>query len=92
MKEYADAVSDIDSTKILSSTIAARALVSVANAIPPEGGFWSLVDGDKDLTSFGLKLVPFANAMKQYAESVSGIDASSILFFNKCGSSYYIGR
>lgn len=79
MKEYADAVSDIDSTKILSSTIAARALVSVANAIPPEGGFWSLVDGDKDLTSFGLKLVPFANAMKQYAESVSGIDASSIL-------------
>ena len=79
MKEYADAVSDIDSTKILASTIAAQALVSVANAIPPEGGFWSLVDGDKDLTSFGLKLVPFANAMKQYAESVSGIDASSIL-------------
>ena len=79
MKEYADAVSDIDSTKILASTIAARALVSVANAIPPEGGFWSLVDGDKDLTSFGLKLVPFANAMKQYAESVSGIDVSSIL-------------
>ena len=78
MKEYADAVSDIDSTKILASTIAAQALVSVANAIPPEGGFWSLVDGDKDLTSFGLKLVPFANAMKQYAESVSGIDASSI--------------
>ena len=79
MKEYADAVSDIDSTKILASTIAAQALVSVANAIPPEGGFWSLVDGDKDLTSFGLKLIPFANAMKQYAESVSGIDASSIL-------------
>ena len=79
MKEYADAVSDIDSTKILASMIAAQALVSVANAIPPEGGFWSLVDGDKDLTSFGLKLVPFANAMKQYAESVSGIDASSIL-------------
>ena len=79
MKEYADAVSDIDSTKILASTIATQALVSVANAIPPEGGFWSLVDGDKDLTSFGLKLVPFANAMKQYAESVSGIDASSIL-------------
>ena len=79
MKEYADAVSDIDPTKILASTIAAQALVSVANAIPPEGGFWSLVDGDKDLTSFGLKLVPFANAMKQYAESVSGIDASSIL-------------
>ena len=78
MKAYAEAVSGVDTTSIIASTNAAQAIVSVANAIPVEGGFWSLIEGEKDLGSFGSKLVPFGIGMKTYAESVSGIDTASI--------------
>ena len=79
MKSYADSVAGIDTASIILSAVAAQALINVANAIPSEGGFWGWVDGDKDLGSFGAKLVPFGNGMKAYAEAVAGIDSSSII-------------
>lgn len=79
MKLYASSVSGIDIASITASTTAAKALVSVANAIPVEGGFWSLIDGEKDLAGFGMKLIPFGQSMKKYAESVAGVDSSSII-------------
>lgn len=79
MKAYAATVAGIDSTSIIASTTAAKALVSVANSIPAEGGFWSLIDGEKNLASFGTKLIPFGQSMKKYAEAVAGVDSSSII-------------
>lgn len=79
MKAYADAVAGIDTVSITLSANAAQALVSVANSIPAEGGFWSLIDGEKNLASFGDKLVPFANGMRAYAEAAVGIDTASIM-------------
>lgn len=79
MKAYASVVSGIDTASILMSAIAANAIVQVANAIPPEGGFWSLIDGEKNLGSFGRKLVPFGESMKEYAAAVAGIDSMSIM-------------
>ena len=78
MKKYAEAVAGVDSSSIIMSAVAAQALIGVAKAIPPEGGFWSLIDGDKNLGSFGMKLVPFGRGMKSYAEAVTGIDTASI--------------
>ena len=79
MKQYAAAVAGIDSESITMSAAAAKALVEVANAIPAEGGFWSLVDGEKDLGSFGMKLVPFGKGMKSYSEAVAGLDPAPII-------------
>ena len=79
MKKYAEAVAGIDTASIIMSTMAAQGIVSVANSIPAEGGFWSLVDGEKDLGSFGMKLVPFGKGMKSYSEAVSGLDAAPII-------------
>ncbi len=79
MKTYGTAVAGIDTASILSSVNAAKALVSVAKAIPPEGGLWSIIDGDKNLANFGKKLVPFGRGMKSYATSVAGLDTGSIV-------------
>ena len=79
MKSYAEAVSNIDTGAILSSALAADAIIGVANAIPVTGGFWSLFDGDRDLSKFGTKLIPFGYGMKYYADAVSGIDTGSII-------------
>lgn len=79
MKSYADAVLGVDSSSVIMSAEAAQALISVTEAIPVEGGFWSLVDGNKDFSSFGEKLVSFGKGMKTYANAVSGIDTASII-------------
>ena len=79
MKSYAEAVTEIDTQAILRSVIAAKALIDVANAIPTEGGFWSLIDGKKEIGDFGQKLIPFGKGMKSYAEAVDGLSVAPIL-------------
>ena len=78
MKKYAEKVAGIDNVAIEASVSSAKALVNVAKAIPKEGGLWGLITGDKDLGSFGAKLVPFGESMKKYANKVTGIDTASI--------------
>ena len=78
MKKYAEKVTGIDTEAIVSSASAAKAMVKVADAIPKEGGLWGLITGDKDLGSFGKKLVPFGESMKKYADKVTGIDTAAI--------------
>lgn len=78
MKSYATAVAGIDNAAIEASVSSAKALVNVAKAIPKEGGLWGLITGDKDLGSFGAKLVPFGDSMKKYSNKVTGIDTASI--------------
>ena len=79
MKRYSDAVAGINPEAITASAEAAKSLVKVADAIPKEGGLWGLLSGEKDLGSFGLKLVPFGLGMKLYAHQVAGIDTESIV-------------
>lgn len=78
MKQYAEKVSGINTEAIIASATAAKSMVKVADTIPKEGGIWGLITGEKDLGSFGKKLVPFGEGMKQYAEKVSGVNTEAI--------------
>ena len=79
LKAYADSVSGIDSASILNSAKAAKALVSVANTLPNEGGLLSKITGDNDLGEFAKKLKPFGEGLKDYANAVSGIEDVSAI-------------
>lgn len=79
LNDYGKAVEGINKEAIAGSAEAAKSIVEVANAIPSEGGFWSLISGDKDLGSFGKKLAPFGEGMKAYAEAVAGVNTDSIV-------------
>ena len=78
MKDYSVEVAGLDVESITASASAAAALVKVANALPKEGGIWQMLAGEKDIGSFGTKLVAFGKGMKDYAASVAGIDTESI--------------
>lgn len=78
LKGYSDAISGIDSDAVSNSATAAQALAELANQIPKFGGLIDLVMGSSDIAEFGNKLIPFGESLKQYADSVSGIDADSI--------------
>ena len=78
LKGYSDAVTGIDAKSIEASVTAAKALTELADSIPNEGGFVSLFTGDNDMTSFAENLEPFGEGLKNYSDTVSGIDASAI--------------
>ena len=74
MKDYSDSVSGIDAEAITNSAIAGQALVELANTIPNIGGLVSFFTGDNDIGEFGKSLVPFGQGMKEYSDSVSGVN------------------
>ena len=78
MKQYASSVAGLDTSVVESSANAAKALVELASTIPSAGGLASIFTGDNSLSTFAYQLVPFGNAMKQYASSVAGLDTSVI--------------
>lgn len=78
MKAYSLAVVGVNAAAITSSVEAAKGLVAVAKAIPKEGGLWQKLTGEKDLSNFGDKLVPFGEGMKKYGGEVSGVNSSAI--------------
>ena len=78
MKEYADSVSGIDTEAVTASANAAKSLAELANNLPNEGGFISLLAGDNKLSDFANQLKPFGDAMKAYSDSVNGISPEAV--------------
>ena len=78
IKEYSDAVAGLDVEAVTNSAIAGQALVELANTVPNSGGAVAFFTGENDLSLFGEQLVPFGEAMKEYSETVSGIDGDAV--------------
>lgn len=79
MKTYSDIATDIDSTAIMKSAVAAQALSSLQNSLSESGGLKQLLTGKQDLGKFGEKLVPFAKGLKEYSDAIQDVDVTAIL-------------
>lgn len=78
IKEYSNAVAGLDADAVVNSATAGKALVELANTIPNTGGAVAFFTGDNDLATFGEQIVVFGKAMKEYSQTVSGLDAEAI--------------
>lgn len=79
LKSFGESMADVNISAIQKSSQAIKALVDISNSLSNTGGLKSIVNGDKSLSSLGTQLVPFGKAMKQYADSVNGLNTESIL-------------
>ena len=79
MRKYADTVAGMDPGVIAASATAANSLVELAKNIPNSGGLISLFTGDNNLNDFGNQLPEFGKSMKDYADSISGIDSDAVV-------------
>ena len=70
---YAVSVAGVDLSAVSNSVLAARNLITIANAIPDDG-FLGL-DGIDD---FGRNIKTFGKGLASYAEQVSGIDTEAV--------------
>lgn len=78
IKEYSNAVAGLDADAVVNSATAGKALVELANTIPNTGGAVAFFTGDNDLATFGEQIVVFGKAMKEYSQTVSGLDAEAV--------------
>ena len=72
--EYYNSVKSIDGTVVQASANAAKALSEMAANLPNQGGVVSWFTGDNTLSVFAEELKKFGPSLKQYADSVRGID------------------
>ena len=79
MKAYADSVAGMDTEAVIASTIAAQSLSELQASLPNVGGVVDFFTGGNDLSTFGAGIVVFGNAMKSYAEAVTGMDADAVI-------------
>lgn len=79
LKTYSESVTDLETEPIINSTDAARALIELANGIESGSGGWkAFVNGDTSLSALGNQLAPFGEGMKDYSESVDGLETENI--------------
>ena len=78
MKNYSLSVAGLDADAVANSTIAAKALMELANNLPNSGGIVSWFTGDNDIASFGEQLVEFGKSFANYYNSISGVDVNKL--------------
>ena len=78
LSDYAQSVKGINAEDIQASTKAAKALVSLNDALPKSGGFLGKLLGNKDLTNLGESLKPFGEALSGYSNSVTDVNPDKV--------------
>lgn len=77
--QYAGVIKGIDASAVNASASAAKALAEFAEAIPEDGGIKQWITGSKSMADFAEQLIPFGEAFKEYAATVSGINPGVVV-------------
>ena len=79
LKAYADSVQGLDANVVVNSANAAKALAEMASNLPNSGGVVGWFAGENDLSTFASELAEFGPVLKQYADSVVGLDPNVVI-------------
>lgn len=79
LKEYADSVKGLDADVVIASANAALALAEMADKLPNQGGVVGWFAGENSLSVFAEELASFGPVLKQYADSVRGLDSDVVI-------------
>ena len=78
MRDFSLAIGNMDGEIVANATTAGKALAEMAATIPNTGGLVSFFAGENDMTAFGKQLVPFGEAMRQFGDAITGLDANAV--------------
>ena len=78
MRDFSLAIGNMDGEIVANAATAGKALAEMAATIPNTGGLVSFFAGENDMTAFGKQLVPFGEAMKQFGDAITGLDAIAV--------------
>lgn len=78
MRDFSLAIGNMDGEIVANAATAGKALAEMAATIPNTGGLVSFFAGENDMTAFGKRLVPFGEAMRQFGDAITGLDANAV--------------
>lgn len=78
MRDFSLAIGNMDGEIVANAATAGKALAEMAATIPNTGGLASFFAGENDMTAFGKQLVPFGEAMRQFGDAITGLDANAV--------------
>lgn len=78
MRDFSLAIGNMDGEIVANAATAGKALAEMAAIIPNTGGLVSFFAGENDMTAFGKQLVPFGEAMRQFGDAITGLDANAV--------------
>ena len=78
MRDFSLAIGNMDGEIVANAVTAGKALAEMAATIPNTGGLVSFFAGENDMTAFGKQLVPFGEAMRQFGDAITGLDANAV--------------
>ena len=67
MMAFSTTVKGIDEGAVTAAANAGKMMAEMAKTIPREGSIWEKIAGEKDLISFGNKIVAFGSAIKSFS-------------------------
>lgn len=78
MRDFSLAIGNMDGEIVANAATAGKTLAEMAATIPNTGGLVSFFAGENDMTAFGKQLVPFGEAMRQFGDAITGLDANAV--------------
>lgn len=78
MRDFSLAIGNMDGEIVANAATAGKALAEMAATIPNTGRLVSFFAGENDMTAFGKQLVPFGEAMRQFGDAITGLDANAV--------------
>lgn len=78
MRDFSLAIGNMDGEIVANAATAGKALAEMAATIPNTGGLVSFFAGENDMTAFGKQLVSFGEAMRQFGDAITGLDANAV--------------
>lgn len=78
MRDFSLAIGNMDGEIVANAATAGKALAEMAATIPNTGGLVSFFAGENDMTAFGKQLIPFGEAMRQFGDAITGLDANAV--------------
>lgn len=78
MRDFSLAIGNMDGEIVANAATAGKALAEMAATMPNTGGLVSFFEGENDMTAFGKQLVPFGEAMRQFGDAITGLDANAV--------------
>lgn len=78
MRDFSLAIGNMDGEIVANAATAGKALAEMAATIPNTGGLVSFFAGENDMPAFGKQLVPFGEAMRQFGDAITGLDANAV--------------
>lgn len=78
MRDFSLAIGNMDGEIVANVATAGKALAEMAATIPNTGGLVSFFAGENDMTAFGKQLVPFGEAIRQFGDAITGLDANAV--------------